>query len=374
MTVRHDQETHRSQASAIFQAWGMPFENAEQTSRVLTWADLHGVESHGIAMIVEYNERRSNRPINFANVPFVVRETPVSALMDGDGGLGHVTATKAMELAVAKARGSGVGLVSVRNSGHFGALGYFTSMAAEANLVGIAATSVFGIRVPPTGGSQARFGTDPWSFAAPGADGKPFLLDMATTTVASGKVRNKIVEGQEMPHGWGFDPSGRPTTDPAQVMNGGFLSPLGGTADSGGHKGYGLAVMVNILASCLSGSTLITDPMHSRQPKGLDVGHFFMAFDPGLFREVSDFRTDVARLCDDLRATMPVNPSTPVKVAGDPEREHRIKREREGIPMGHGLFERLRRIAEESGAPWLLQATVDSDHGERKEAPTEMYS
>ncbi|SHJ26655.1 Malate/lactate/ureidoglycolate dehydrogenase, LDH2 family [Aureimonas altamirensis DSM 21988] len=360
MALRHDQEEHRRQASAIFQAWGMPPEKADQTSRVLTWADLHGIESHGIAMIVEYNERRSNRPINFQSDPYIVRETPVSALMDGDGGLGHYTATKAMELAVHKAQAAGVGLVSVRNSGHFGALGYFTSMAADAGLIGIAATSVFGIRVPPTGGAKARFGTDPWSFAAPGAAGEPFVLDMATTTVASGKVRNKLVEGQPLPEGWGFDSSGRPTTDPSTVMNGGFLSPLGGTAESGGHKGYGLAVMVNILASCLSGSTLITDPMHSRQPKGLDVGHFFMAFDPGLFREAADFRADVARLCNDLRATPPVDPSAPVLVAGDPERSKRAAREADGIPMGPGLLARLRTIADGCGAAWHLSPATQS--------------
>jgi len=351
--TKHDYETHRRQIAAIFRAWGMPTENADHTSRVLAWADLHGIESHGIALLVEYNERRRSRTINFASKPAVVRETPVSALVDGDGGLGHVPATFAMSLAVAKAKAAGVGIVSVRNSGHFGALGYFTTMAAEAGLIGIATTSVFGVRVPPTGGGKARLGTDPWSFAAPGADGLPFVLDMATTTVASGKVRNKIVEGQEMPAGWGLDRTGRPTLDPSEVMDGGFLSPLGGAG--GGHKGYGLAVMVNILASCLSGATLITDPMHTRQPKGLDVGHFFMALDPGLFRDVADFRGDVARLCDDLRATPPIDPDRPVLVAGDPERAVRAERSASGVPIGPGLIRRLREIAVASGAEWVMQ-------------------
>lgn len=350
--MKHDYDTHRAQAAAIFRAWGMPEEKAAISAEILAWADLHGLESHGIALLVEYNERRQNRPINFASVPHILRDTPISALMDGDGGLGHHPADQAMRLAIAKAQAAGVGIVSVRNSGHFGALGYYTTLAANAGLIGICTTSVFGVRVPPTGGAEARFGTDPWSFAAPGDPGRPFVLDMATTTVASGKVRNKIVEGQQMPDGWGMDASGTPTRDPNAVMQGGFLAPLGG------HKGYGLAAMVNILSSCLSGSTLITDPMHSRQEWGLDVGHFFMALDPALFRETDDFRSDVARFCDDLRATRPMDADCPVMVAGDPERNIAAQRQA-GIPIGPGLHARLHAIAADCGAEWLLQ-TVDS--------------
>jgi len=361
MMIKHDFETHCNQAAAILRSWGMPLENAEQTAKVLGWADLRGIESHGIAMLVEYNERRHTRPVNMKSKPWIVRETPVSALMDGDGGLGHVPATKAMALAIEKAKLSGVGMVSVRNSGHFGALGCFTSMAVEANLIGIATTTVFGIRVPPTGGKAARFGTDPWSFAAPGEDGKPFLLDMATTTVASGRVRNKVIEGQKMPPGWGFDKAGVPTLDPLEVMQGGFLSPLGGTPEGASHKGYGLAMMVNILSSCLSGSTLITDPMHSKKPTGLDVGHFFMAFDPGLFRDIGDFRADVKRFCDDMRATPPLDPAKPVLVAGDPERTVMAERQA-GIPIGPGLLRRLYGLAKQDGAEWLLQMPEDADN------------
>jgi LDH2 family malate/lactate/ureidoglycolate dehydrogenase len=359
--MKHPLETHRAQAAAILESWGMAAATAATTADVLAWADLHGIESHGIAMLVEYDARRKTRPINLRPAPRVVRDTPVAALMDADGGLGHAPGREAMQLAIAKARSAGVGMISVRNSGHFGALGYYTTMAADAGLIGIAATSVFGIRVPPTGGAQARFGTDPWSFAAPGSDGRHFVLDMATTTVASGRVRNKIVEGQQMPPGWGFDRRGRPTLDPREVMDGGFLSPLGGAAESAGYKGYGLAVMVNILASCLSGSTLITDPMHSRQPYGLDVGHFVMAFDPGLFRMPEEFQSDVTRLCDAMRATPPVDPERPVLVAGDPERAVRALRERDGIPIGPGLARRLHALAAETGAEWLFADVASSD-------------
>lgn len=350
----HDYKTHEDQAAAIFESWGMPKERARASAQVLAWADLHGIESHGIAMLVEYDERRQTRPINFSPAPYIVKETPVSALLDGDGGLGHATATQAIDIAIEKAETNGIGAVSVRNSGHFGALGFFTTRAADRGLIAMATTSVFGIRVPPTGGSEARLGTDPWSFAASSADGRHFVLDMATTTVASGKVRNKIVEGQQMPPGWGFDAAGRPTLDPSVVMNGGLLSPLGGGAETAGYKGYGLAAMVNILSSCLSGSTLITDPMHSKQPKGLDVGHFFLVIDPNLFRPIDDFSADVQRFSDDLRATPAVDPAMPVLVAGDPERAVRDERSAKGIPIKPGLHRRLREIAAESGARWVL--------------------
>ena len=164
-------------------------------------------------------------------------------------------------------------------------------MAANAGLVGMACTSASGIQVAPTFGKQARLGTDPWSFAAPSADGVPFLLDMATTTVAAGRIRNKANEKLPTPDGWVLDREGRPSNDPLVAKEkGGFLTSLGGSPENSSYKGYGLAVMVNILASCLSGATLITDPEHTKKPIGMDIGHFFMAIDPAIFRGAGDVR------------------------------------------------------------------------------------
>src|SRR4029077_11012509 len=206
-----------------------------------------------------------------------------------------------------------------RGSAHFGAAGFFTLMAANAGLVGMACTSASSIQVAPTFGKQARLGTDPWSFAAPSADGVPFLLDMATTTVAAGRIRNRANEKLPTPDGWVLDREGRPSNDPLVAKEkGGFLTSLGGSPENSSYKGYGLAAMVNILASCLSGATLITDPQHTKKPQGNDIGHFFMAIDPGLFRTAEEFQGDAARFGGDLRATKPVDPSQPVMVAGDP--------------------------------------------------------
>src|SRR5262249_13101558 len=155
----------------------MPEDNAETTADVLSWADLHGVDSHGISMIPGYDRLRRNGRANMLARPRVIKETPVSALVDGDGGLGHVPARFAMQLAIDKARAVGMATVAVKNSAHFGATGYYTLMAARAGLIGIACTSASSIQVTPTFGREAKLGTDPWSFAAPTANGEPFLLD-----------------------------------------------------------------------------------------------------------------------------------------------------------------------------------------------------
>ena len=346
---------HRRQIEAILAAWGMPAENAASTAEIMAWADLHGIDSHGISMLPAYDERRRIGKVRMAARPAIVRETPVSAVVDGDGGLGHVTSRLAMDTAIAKAKTAGIGIVAVRNSSHFGACGFYAKLAADAGLIGMVTTSASGIQVAPTNGAQARLGTDPIAFAAPGKDGEPFLLDMATTTVAAGRIRNKANEGLQCPPGWLVTKDGQPSTDPLEAREkGGFLTPLGGTPEGSNHKGYGLAAMVNILASGLSGATMVTDPMHTKKPGTMDIGHFFMAIDPGMFRDPAEFRADVAAFCDTLRATKPADPAVPVMVAGDPERRNAARRMQEGIPVGANLLAGIKEIAEVCGVPWLL--------------------
>ena len=152
-----------------------------------------------------------------------------------------------------------------------------------------------------------------------------------------------------------LDKDGQPSTDPAEAREkGGFLTSLGGSPEGSSYKGYGLAAMVNILASCLSGSTLITDPMAGKKPQGNDIGHCFIAIDPGLFRDREEFTADVTRFCNDLRATKPIDPAQPVMVAGDPQWNYAATRMREGIPVGAGLMSQIRQVAQACAAPWLL--------------------
>jgi LDH2 family malate/lactate/ureidoglycolate dehydrogenase len=347
-------ETHRRQLELILGAWGMAPATAAGTAEIMSWADLHGIDSHGISMVPTYNERRRAGKIDMRAAPAVTRETPVSAIVDGGGGLGHPNARRAMEIAIDKAKSAGIGVVAVRNSAHFGACGFYALMAAEAGLVGLVTTSASGIQVAPTFGAQARLGTDPIAFAAPGKPGEPFLLDMATTTVAAGKIRNKANENLPAPPGWLITAEGRPSTDPREVAKGGFMTPLGGTPEGSSHKGYGLGAMVNILSSALSGATMITDPQHTKKPGTMDIGHFMLALDPGLFRDTDDFRADVAAFCDTLRATRPAEPARPVMVAGDPERMKAEERRRSGIPVGPNLLAKVREVALASGADWIM--------------------
>src|ERR1700747_513040 len=339
-------ETHRAQLKAILLAWGMPEDNAETTADILGWADLHGVDSHGISMIPGYDRLRLSGRANMKARPRIIKETLVSALVDGDGGLGHVPARFAMQVAIDKAKRSGMAITAVRNSAHFGATGYYTLMAAKEGLIGMACTGASSVQVAPTFGKEAKLGTDPWSFAPPPADGPPFVRDMATTTVAAARIRNKANEGQPCPPGWVLNKNGLPSTDPLEAREkGGFLTSLGRSPENASDKGYGLAVMLTILGSCLSGASLITDPMHGKKPQGNDIGHCFFAVDPGLFRDREEFTADVTRFCNDLRATTPVDPAQPVMVAGDPQWNNAARRMREGIPGGAGLLNQILQSA-----------------------------
>ena len=347
-------ETHRRQLELILKAWGMPEATAVGTAEIMSWADLHGIDTHGISMIPTYDERRRAGKLDMGAVPTVTRETPVSALIDGGGGLGHANARRAMELAIAKAKTVGIGVAAVRNSAHFGACGFYALMAVDAGLIGMVTTSASGIQVSPTFGAQARLGTDPIAFAAPGLPGEPFLLDMATTTVAAGKIRNKANENLPTPVGWLVTRDGAPSTDPREVSKGGFMTPLGGTPEGSSHKGYGLGAMVNILSSALSGATMITDPLHTKKPGTMDIGHFLLALDPGMFRDSADFRADVAAFCQTLRATKPADLTKPVLVAGDPERRTAALRRQSGIPVGKNLLAKVHEVALASGAEWIM--------------------
>lgn len=351
----HDYAAHKTQIEAILIAWGMPAGNAAITADVLGWADLHGIDSHGISMLPVYHQFRQAGWLNLAAEPSVERETAVSALIDGNSGLGHVPAHRAMALAIDKAKAAGLAAVVVRNSGHYGACGYYTKMAADAGLVGITTTTTPGTTVAPTRAAKPRLGTDPISFAAPCEGADPFLLDMATATVASGRVRNKANEGLPIPSGWVLTRDGNATTDPKDLLErGGMLTPLGGSPEGASHKGYGLAAMVHILSAALSGARMLIDPADRECPPGKDIGHFFLALDPSLFRDPRDFAADVAEFCRDLRATPPADPQQPVLIAGDPERANAARRSQEGIPIAPALLRQIRTLADDAGADWHL--------------------
>ena len=349
--IVHPADLHRRQIEVIAQAWGMRDADAAIVADVLTYADLNGIDSHGFSTLPSYDKLRRAGTLDMQATPRIVTQTPVSAVVDAQGGLGHPVGMFSLELAMEKARASGMAVVVVRDSGHYGACGFYTKRATEHGFIAMSTTTTPGVSVAPAGGGEAKLGTDPWTMAAPAAPGEPFLLDMATTTVASGKVRNKFVEGQTLPHGWINDKDGNPSTDPADfIERGGYHTPLGGTPDGSNHKGTGLAVMARILSAGLAGSPLLLDKTSPKR----EIAHFFFVLDPNLFRPADDFADAVATMCDTLRATRPADPEKPVMVAGDPERHMAAQRLRDGIPVAPNLFARIRKLAEDSGAPWLL--------------------
>lgn len=354
----------RRQIVAVLEAWGMDEATIRTTAEVMIETDLAGVDSHGISMLMDYDGSRRKGRLNLKAVPKVIRQNPVTALIDADAGLGHPAAVMGMEMAMAKAKTMSVGVVSVRNSHHFGAAGYYAALAAKQGLVGMVTSATRSINTVPTRGTIPLLGTNPIAFAAPAKRNRAFLLDMATSSTAANKVKVYELNGKALPAGWVLDAKGVPVTDATLAMDtlfnrkahgGGGLTPLGGTPEQASHKGYGLAMMVHILGGVLSGASFSPIRNRTQRPQDPDnLGHFFMAIDPDAFREEGEFEDDLDEVIDILHATPPVDPASPVLVAGDPEAMMREERLRDGVPIPQSLSDQLRQVCENCGAPFLL--------------------
>jgi len=340
------------QVGTILQAWGVSAEHRAVIIERMLYADLHGIDSHGCCMLPFYQRLRTEGRLNPTPRIEVVHETATTALLDGGGGLGHVPATLAMEHAIAKCRATGIAAVAVRNSGHFGAAGAYARMATEHGLIGIATTSTPTPSVVPTFGRDALLGTNPIAFAAPAARNPPFLLDMATSAASLGKLVEHWRTGRRIPNGWALDARGRSTTNGRIAAEGRRLAPLGGDAKHGGHKGYGLAAMVEILSTVLPGVPLADTGSAGRA----SVGHFLLAIDPGCFRRDGGFAGDLDQLIDRLHAAPPLETTEPVLVPGDPEYQIVARRRAEGIPLTKSVLEGIRGVARASGVPFVLDA------------------
>ncbi len=348
-----------AQVAAIFERWGMPREQIDVTVRMMLESDLRGIDSHGVYMLPLYDEFRRAGRLTLAPEIRVVRESPVTALLDGGGGLGHYPSFRAMQLAIDKCAQAGVGVVTVRNSNHYGAAGVYALMAAERGFVGISTTSVFRPGVVPTYGARPMLGTNPIALAAPAKRNPPFCLDMATSTVAVGKLKLALLHGTTIPEGWATDDRGQPVTDPETGLRHRYLTPLGGTPVMSSHKGYGLGAMVEVLSTMLPGA-FYAPTRAKRHPDAerYNVGHFFMALDPKAFRDEGEFEDDLDDMIDALHALEPVDPAQPVRVAGDPETEAYADRAANGIPLPPGLATILRELAAGCGAAYLLEGSA----------------
>ena len=349
-------EALAAQVEAILRAWGMSEEHAAITVGHVLYGDLHGIDSHGCSMLLHYHRGVVDGSLTMTPTIAVVRESATTALLDGGGGLGHVPADTAMKLAIAKCRDAGLAAVAVRNSGHYGAAGAYARIAAQSGFIGVATTTTRTPSVVPTFGVEAKLGTNPLAFAAPAARNRPFVLDMATSTASVGALTMAWRKGRSIPAGWALDRRGRPVTSGRVAAEQRRLTPLGSSRELGSHKGYGLAVAVEILSAILPGKRSAGDGA----APGAEVGHFFLAIDPRRFRDQGAFEGDLDGLIDALHGCTPLDPRQPVLVAGDPEHAACAERRRAGIPLSRSVVEDMRRVARASGAPFILDARQTS--------------
>lgn len=352
---RINAEVLRSFARDVFAARGLACEDAEVSADVLIAADLRGIDTHGISRLKYYSDRLKAGIIRPAVKLDIVRDTATTAVVDCNLGPGHASAARAMNLAIEKARRVGIGAVAVRNATHFGIAGYFPLLAVEAGMIGIAATNARPA-VAPTFGTQPMFGTNPLAVAAPTDEEFPFWFDAALSTIQRGNVEVAAREGEELPEGWAIDANANPITDAAALLKklndgSGAMLPLGGAGEeSGGHKGYGLALVVEILCAALQDGDYLTKlagGVEGGAAQSYRLGHFFMAINVESFLPLAAFRRITGDMMRTLRAARKAPGQTRVWTPGEKEFETMRERRRDGVPVGSELRDELRQLATE---------------------------
>ena len=352
-------ELHRL-ASSILEGCGMSREDADIGAGVLLYADMRGIDSHGVAHLSahqSYVKGLRNGNVNPRPKLKTISGGPTIAMVDGDGGLGPVVGHRAMEMAIEKARATGVGLVGVSNSRHYGSAGYYAEMALSHDMIGISMTQA-SPAVLPTFGAKRKIGTNAMSYAVPAGEEPPYVLDMATSAVAVGKLELARRRSEPIPVGWAVDSEGRNTTDPNDYWNGGALVPLGSMPELSSYKGFGLGMLVDILSGVLTGVGF--GATMSREKRV--VGHFLGAFRVDGFRPVAEFKSMMDEMIRDMRSTPRVQPDQPVLIPGQKEHEIRLTRLRDGVPLHTEVVEALRAYSEEFGIefPTPKPALVDA--------------
>ncbi len=339
----------------VFLSIGCNDNDAELASKVLISADLRGVDSHGIARLAGYVRLFDHGRLNPNPEIRVTYETPSTAVVDGDRGLGLVVAPKAMEIAMEKAEKVGSGWVSVKNSNHFGIAGYHAMMALEKDMIGWTMTNAAPL-VTPTFSLDKLLGTNPIAVAVPADKEPPFVADFASTAVAYGKFEILQRKGLPAPIGWAQDKDGNPTDDSNAVKSGGGLLPLGSDREHGSHKGYGLGAIVDIFSGVLSGANFgpwvppfaTAGFMTAQQAVGQGTGHFVGAMRVDGFRPVDEFKADMDKWIGAFRGARSIE-GQKVLIPGDPEREFEKIRNSEGIELLEPVKDSLSELANRFG-------------------------
>lgn len=345
-------------ARSVFIRIGCNEEKAQLATDVLLRADLRGIDSHGIARLSGYVRLWEKGRVNCTPAINTVYETPSTAVVDGDRGLGLMVAPHAMEIAIEKARAVGTGWVSVKNSNHFGIAGYHAMMALPHDMIGIAMTNASPL-VAPTFSIERLLGTNPIAVAIPAGEQPPFVADFATTTAANGKLEILQRKNQLAPLGWVQTSSGASTTNPNETRQGGALIPLGSDREHGSHKGFCLGAWVDIFSAVLSGANYgpwvppfvaFLDP--PSDPVGEGIGHFFGAMRVDAFRPAVEFKQHMDNWIKRFRSAQTIEGQERLVIPGDPERETHAERMRDGIPLNSKVVDDLQELSKRLGVPF----------------------
>ena len=339
----------------VFKHMGCSKAEAILATEVLLSADLRGIDSHGIARLSGYLRLWEAKRINATPKIKVVHETPSTAVVDGDSGLGLVVGPRAMEIAIEKAKQVGTGWVAVRNSNHFGIAGFHAMKALEHDMIGMAMTNASPL-VAPTFSTERLLGTNPIAVAIPAGSQPPFVADFATTTAANGKLEILQRKSMDAPLGWIQKKNGEPSTNANEVKEGGALLPLGGDREHGSHKGYCLGAWVDIFSAVLSGANygpwvppFVSFLAPPTDPVGSGIGHFFGAMRVDAFRPAEEFKHHMDNWITRFRSAKPVAGEERVLIPGDPEREMETTRTANGIPVNAKVVEDLKALGARFG-------------------------
>ncbi|WP_257666589.1 Ldh family oxidoreductase [Parapedobacter tibetensis] len=340
---------------SIFKSIGCPEDDAVLATDVLLSADLRGIDSHGVARLSGYVRLSSTGRLNPKPAIRVVHETPTTATVDGDGGLGLVVAPYAMDIALAKARQYGSGWVAIRNSNHFGIAAYHALKAVEQDMIGYAMTNASPL-VAPTFSSERLLGTNPMCYAFPAGQYPPVVVDMATSAAANGKLEVAERLGKPIPEGWVLTNEGQATTDPTDLKKGGVLLPLGSDYAHSSHKGFGLSATVDILSGVLSGANYgpwvppfvpYLQPLADQPGQG--IGHFVGALRVDGFRPVADFKTNIDQWITRFKNAKRIDENQQVIIPGEPENLAMATRRTQGIPLAPAVWQDLHALATQFG-------------------------
>ena len=339
----------RNFSNHVFSRFGFTDEESKIITDVLLMSDMYGIESHGVQRMVLYYKTIKNGRIHMNSKWEIVHETPLSAVIDNHFGVGQLVGHFAMKKAIEKAKTSGIGMISVRNSNHYGIAGYYAKLACDEGLIGISTTNSEAIMVP-TYGRMAMLGSNPIAIAMP-ADPYDFFFDASTTVVTRGKLEVYNKKGEPLPEGWALNSQGVDSTDAADILlninekNGGGILPLGGSTEKyGGHKGYGNGMIAEIFSSILS-QGLTSNHTHIGSTGG--TCHSFIAINPNLFGNPDDIKAHLSKFLEELRQSPKAEGQTRIYTHGEKEIEAYEKRAKEGIPVNENTIKEMRLICEE---------------------------